>query len=319
MKLERDDYIKLYRNMVLTRKLEEKMLSSTAEGKIPGWMHMGLGQEAVGVGGATFLRGDDYLLHTHRGFAHVVSKGCSLEKIIAEQYGKKTGSCGGRAGTFHLVNKDLGMFGVYGSIGGNFVIAVGFGLAAQWEGKGQIVEVFFGDGASNRGTFHEAMNLASIWKLPIVWICENNQYGVSFHVSKSIPTPNIADRASAYNIPGTVVDGQDVLAVLEAVQKAVDRARAGHGPSLVEAKTYRFRGHYEGDRQNYRPPEELAEIQKKDPIEKYKVTLLGMNILNPQFVTQIDHETSKEVEEAEKLAAEAPNPDIKDAFEGLYA
>jgi TPP-dependent pyruvate/acetoin dehydrogenase alpha subunit len=319
MKLERDDYIKLYRNMVLSRKLEERMSTSATEGKIVGWMHMGLGQEAVGVGGATFLRSDDYLLHTHRGFAHVISKGCSLEKIIAEQYGKKTGTTGGKGGTFHLVDKHLGMCGVYGSIGGNFVIAVGFGLAAQWKGKGQIVAVFFGDGASNRGTFHEAMNLASIWKLPIVWICENNQYGVSLHVSKSIATPNIADRALAYNIPGTVVDGQDVLAVFGAVQEAADRARAGHGPSLVEAKTYRFRGHYEGDRQNYRPPEELGEIQKEDPIEKYRVSLLKMNILSPELVTQIDHETSKEVEEAEKLAAEAPNPDIKNAFEGLYA
>ena len=318
MELKKEDYLKFYRNLILTRKLEDRMTAAIAEKKIPGFMHMGRGQEAIGVGGATFLRRDDDLLHTHRGFAHAVSKGLSLETLIATIYGKKTG-CSGKGEILNLIDENIGMCGVYTSIGGNFVIAVGFGLAAQMKGEKKIVAVFFGDGSSNRGTFHEAMNLASIWKLPIVWICENNQFAISTPASKSIPTPHVADRAAAYNIPGVVVDGNDVLAVHEAVGAAVDRARAGLGPSLVEAKTYRIRGHFEGDRAAYRSPEEVKEWEKKDPIARYQKYLLEKNILTSAQVTQIDQEASRKVEEAERSAAQAPDPEVRCAFEGLYA
>lgn len=323
MELTKADYMKLYKNMILTRKLEDCAIHAISAGRIPGWIHMGRGQEGVGTGGATFLRKDDYLLHTHRGFSHVVGKGCRLEVILAEQYGKAIeGSTGGKGGLIHIKDRSIGMHGVYGSIGGNFVVALGFGLAAQRDGKQQVVAVFFGEGASNRGTFHEAMNLAALWKLPIVWICENNQYAVSAHCSTSVSTANVADRAVGYGIPGTIVDGQDVLAVLEAVQEAVARARKGLGPSLVEAKTYRIRGHFEGDNwTKYRAKEEVEEWEKedKDPIQRFRKVLLEKKILISAEIDRIDQEATEEIEKADKIATEAADPEIQQAFEDLYA
>lgn len=320
MELTRESYIKLYRNMVLTRKIEDRLAISVKERKIPFAMHLGRGQEAVGAGGATFLQKDDICIITHRGVGHAISKGISAYKVFAEMYCKKTGPTAGKGGATNLVDENIGLCGAYNSIGGYFVIAVGYGLAAQMKEEKIVVAVFFGDGCSNRGTFHEGLNLASIWKLPIVWICENNEWSVSVPASFAIATPNVADRAAAYNMPGVVVDGNDVLAVHEAVQAAVDRARAGLGPSMVEAKTYRVGMHYESPRpENYMPTEVVKEWEKKDPIDRYRKLLIDKKIMTSAALAQMDQEIDKEVEEAEKTAAKDPFPEPSLAFEGLYA
>jgi acetoin:2,6-dichlorophenolindophenol oxidoreductase subunit alpha len=318
MELTRDDYITLYRKMALTRKIEDRIMISVTERKIPFAMHMGRGQEAVGVGGATFLRKDDICTITHRGVAHAVAKGISTYKIFAELYCKKTGPTAGKGGATNLIDENIGLCGAYNSIGGYFVLAVGYGLAAQMKKDHSIVAVFFGEGASNRGTFHEGLNLASIWKLPIVWICENNEYAISAKASWFIPTPNVADRAAAYNMPGVVVDGNDVLAVHQAVQAAADRARSGLGPSMVEAKTYRIRPHCEGRREHYRTKEEVMEWEKKDPLDRYQNLLLDKEILTLEIVSQIEQENTKEVTEAEEAAAHDQAPDPSTALEGVY-
>ncbi len=320
MDLTKENYIKLYRNMVLTRKIEDRLRISVKERKIPFAMHLGRGQEAIGAGGATFLQKDDICIITHRGVGHAISKGISPYKVFTEMYCKKTSPTAGKGGATNLVDENIGLCGAYNSIGGYFVIAVGYGLAAQMKGEKTVIAVFFGDGCSNRGTFHEGLNLASIWKLPIVWICENNEWSVSVPASFAIATPNVADRAAAYNMPGVVVDGNDVLAVHEAVQAAIDRARAGLGPSMVEAKTYRVGLHYESPREEkYRSQEEIREWEKKDPIDRYRKLLLDKDMITPAALTKIDQEIEKEVEEAERTAAKDPAPDPSSAFEGLYA
>jgi len=320
MKLTQEDHIKLYRNMVLTRKIEDRFRISVKEKKIPFAMHLGKGQEAIGAGGATFLEKDDICIITHRGVGHAISKGISPYKVFTEMYCKKTGPTCGKGGATNLVDEKIGLCGAYNSIGGYFVIAVGYGLAAKMKKEKTVIAVFFGDGCSNRGTFHEGLNLASIWKLPIVWICENNEWSVSVPASFAIATPNVSDRAAAYNMPGVVVDGNDVLAVHEAVQAAVDRARAGLGPSMVEAKTYRVGMHYESPRpENYMPKEVVKEWEKKDPIDRYRKLLIERNIVTSAALTQMDQEMDKEVEEVEKAAAKDPFPEPSSAFEGLYA
>jgi len=247
MTLEKEQLVTLYTNMVRARKADEVIVKGLSEGKVVSFYHSGQGEEAVGVGGCAFLRKDDYIYAQHRGhgIAHVLSKGASPKGFIAEHYGKATGACGGIAG-FHFAEPELGMFGGAGTIGSTFPMALGWGLAAHKRGQGQVVLAFFGDGASNRGTLHEAMNLASVWKLPIVWVCHNNLYAQFMPIKDAYAKEDIADLAAGYGMPGVVVDGQDVIAVHETVQAAVERARNGEGPSLVECKTYRYRSHSEG-------------------------------------------------------------------------
>lgn len=320
MALTKEDHMKLYRNMVLTRKIEDRLRLSIKERKTPIAMHLGRGQEAIGVGGATFLQKDDICIITHRGVGHAIGKGISPYKVFTEMYCKNTGPTCGKGGATNLIDINIGLCGAYNSIGGYFVIAVGYGLAAQMKKEKTVIAVFFGDGCSNRGTFHEGLNMAAIWKLPIVWICENNEWSISVPASYAIPTPNVADRAPAYNMPGVVVDGNDVLAVHEAVQAAVERARAGHGPSMVEAKTYRVGMHYESPRpENYIPADVKKEWGKKDPIDRYRKLLLDKDIITAAALTILDQEIEKEVTETEAAAAKDPAPDPSFAFEGLYA
>jgi len=320
MVLTKENYIKLYRNMVLTRKIEDRLRIAAREKKTPLLMHLGRGHEAIGVGGATFLQKDDICIITHRGVSHAVGKGISPYKIFTQMYCKKTGPTGGKGGATNLIDTNIGLCGAYNSIGGYFVIAVGYGLAARLKKEKTVIAVFFGDGCSNRGTFHEGLNMAAIWKLPIVWICENNQWSISVPASLAIPTPNVADRAAAYNMPGVVVDGNDVLAVHEAVQAAADRARAGQGPSMVEAKTYRVDRHYETPRpENYIPIDVKKEWEKKDPIDRYRKYLIEKNIIADAALAIIDQEIENEVVEAERAALSDPDPDPSFAFEGLYA
>ena len=324
MALTKQQLTKLYVNMVRVRRLDELLLKALAEGKSEVFLHSGQGEEAVGVGACTFLREDDYIYPHHRGngAAHVISKGVSPRAFLAEHYSKVTGTCRGLS-VFHTSEPSVGIFGIGGTIGTNFSVSLGWGLAAKKRGKGQVVVSFFGDGGSNRGTLHESMNLAAVWKLPIIWVCSNNLYAMYMPIKDAYPKKNIADLAGGYGMPGVVVDGQDVVAVYEAVQAAVDRARAGQGPSLIECKTYRYRAHVEGMfdlvHADPRPQEEIDAWKKRDPIYLLKNRLLKQGILKQADIERIDAEIATEMEEAERFAIESPFPDPSILDEVLYA
>jgi len=311
MKLKKEQKVKLYINLVRVRKLDEVMVKALFAGKIPSFFHSQQGQEAVGVGACTFLRKDDYVYYSHRGhgISKTLPKGVSPRVIIAEHYGKSTGSCGGMSG-FHTADMELGIPGISGTLGGGFVLSAGMGIAAMMKGKGQVVVCIEGDGTYCRGTFHEAAIMTANWKLPIVWVIENNQYMTFTPICEYYPMENIADLAFGYGMPGIVVDGQDVIAVYEAVQTAVERARDGEGPSLIECKTYRFRSHAEGipdiKGTELRPQEEIEIWKKRDPVNLFRERLLKEGALKQADADQIDREATEEMEEAERLATADP-------------
>jgi acetoin:2,6-dichlorophenolindophenol oxidoreductase subunit alpha len=311
MRLEEDQLIHLYRTMLLARRVDEAIVKGLLEGKVPSFFHSGQGEEAVGVGGCSFLNADDYVWGQHRGhgIAHLLAKGGSASQFIAEHYGKTGGSCRGISAS-HICQPEIGILGAAGTIGSAFPITLGWGLAAKKRGKKQVVLCFFGDGASNRGTLHEALNLATLWKLPIVYVCHNNLYAQYTPIKDAYPREDIADLAGGYGIPGVIVDGQDVTAVHEAVQAAVARARNGGGPSFIECKTYRYRMHSEGSpdvsHTDPRPPEEIEAWRKRDPIKLFGEALMSQNIVSQADVDRIDAEVTAEVETAEKAAMESP-------------
>ncbi len=313
MEVTKEIMVKLYTNLVRVRKLDEVMAKALLAGKIPTFFHSQQGQEAVGVGACTFLRKDDYLYYSHRGhgIGKTLPKGVLPRAIIAEHYGKTTGTCKGISG-FHTADMELGIPGISGTLGAGFVLAAGFGIAALLKRGGQVVLCIEGDGTYCRGTFHEAAIMAANWKLPIVWVVENNQYMTFTPICEYFPMENIAELAFGYGMPGVVVDGQDVIAVYEAVQTAVDRAREGKGPSLIECKTYRFRPHAEGlpdiKGTEPRPQAEIESWKKRDPILVFQKKLLKDGILTQADVQRIDREATQEMEEAERLASEDPMP-----------
>ncbi len=317
MAASNDVLIRIYRDMVRTRALDDMLIQSLREGRNFNQWHSGRGQEAIVAAVAT-LRRDDYCNYTHRGCYVWVTKGIPMRAVLAEFYGKATGACGGKGGT-HISDLSVGIFGRSGTQGGHFPIAVGQALAAKFAGKGQVAMMFFGDGCSTRGTLHESMNLASIWKLPVVWVCENNGFSMSVPLSKTNTLKDLADLAHSYSMPGIVVDGNDAVAVYEAVSEAVQAARSGAGPALIELKTYRLRGHNEADPARYRPREEVEEWRKKDPVKRLEQRLLETGVLTADQVSQIKAAAEAEAAEADKFAAESPWPDPSQAYEGLYA
>ena len=238
--------------MHLIRKFEETAEQSYMRGLVHGTMHLSIGQEASAVGATLHLVPDDYILSTHRGHGHCIAKGADVARMLAEFFGKETGYCRGRGGSMHIADIDTGNLGANGIVGGGLPIAVGVGMGIRAQRQARVCMVFFGDGAANEGAFHESLNMASIWKLPIVFLCENNKYGMSMDVARAMAVPNVADRAAAYAMPGATVDGNDLPAVAAAAREAIERARAGLGPSLLECKTYRWRGHSKSDRNLYR-------------------------------------------------------------------
>ena len=310
-KLKKADKIKLYTNMVRVRKLDELLQKAVVTGKIALFFHSQEGQEAVGVGACTFLREDDYIFTGHRGhgISKAVPKGVSPMQIIAEHYCKCTGLCSGISG-FHICDPSLGVLGHGAILGGEFVITAGTGIAAQMRGKGQVAICFQGDGTHCRGAFHESMIMAAKWKLPIIDVIENNQYMINTPATEIYPMENLADLALGYHVPGVVVDGQDVLAVHEAVQDAVARARAGGGPSIIECKTYRIRPHSEGTRalriMQPRPEEEVEAWRQRDPIKLFGERLLKDGVLKAPDIERIAREAGEEMEEAERQAMEDP-------------
>ena len=324
MALTKEQLVLFYTNLVFARKTDETVVKGLQEGKVVSFYHSVQGSEAVGVGVCTFLRDDDYLYPHHRGhgIAYIIGKRASVKGFLAEHYGKATGMAGGIAG-FHGVDAEHGILGAAGTIGSQFPVSVGWALAAKKNGKGQVTVCGFGDGSSNRGTLHEAMNLAAVWKLPIVWVCENNLYAQFMPLKDAYPREDIADLAAGYNMPGVIVDGQDVIAVHEAVQAAVERARAGEGPSLLECKTYRYRVHSEGSPDishiDPRPAEEIEAWKKRDPIKLFQKQLLEQKVITKADIERIDAEVTAEVAEIEKFALESPEPDPAILQKVLYA
>jgi len=307
--------------MLKIRKFEEKTAELFAKGFIPGLVHLYIGEEAVAVGVCANLRNEDYVVSTHRGHGHSIAKGGDVKRMFAELLGKKTGYSKGRGGSMHMVIPEIGVMCSSGIVGAGIPIATGLGLAIDVKQTDQVVACFFGDGASNTGTFHEGINMAAAWKLPVIFVCENNLYAISVPFKKVALIKNVADRAVAYGIPGVVVDGMDVIAVYKAVKKAVKRAREGKGPTLIECKTYRFRGHYEGDPKKgatYRSEAEMSDWEKKCPIANFKTKLIEKSVLTESEAEDIIQKCIKEIEDAVEFAMESPYPSPEEILENLF-
>lgn len=301
------------------RRFEEAVDDLFARGLMHGTMHLSIGQEASATGTCFALRDDDAITSTHRGHGHCIAKGADLEQMMAELLAKETGYCRGRGGSMHIADVATGNLGANGIVAGGIPIAAGAGLAYQLQGIDRVVVSFFGDGATNEGAFHEAVNLAAIWKLPVLFVCENNKYGMSFSTEKSINTNTIAERAAAYGIPGVTVDGNDVEAVHEVVTTAVDRARDGEGPTLVEALTYRWKGHSKSDKNLYRTKEEISEWRDKDPIGRFESTVVERGVLTAEDVVQIRAAATDDIRDAAQRANAAPDASPDDLLDAVYA
>lgn len=315
--MSRERFRELYRRLMTVRRFEEKVDEFFRQGKVTGAVHTSVGQEAVAVGVAEALKKNDLVIATHRGHGHCLMRGAELKPMMAELFGKATGLCQGKGGSMHIVDVKKGMLGAMGIVGAGMPIATGVGVAIKMQKTGQVCACFFGDNASNGGPFHESLNVSALWKLPVVFVCENNLYGLTVSVKKSTSVPDIAVRAKGYNMPGVAVDGMDVLAVYKAAKEAVDRARSGEGPSLLECKTYRFLGHSRGDPPfgPYRTKEELESWKKRDP----RLLLIKQGGLSTEEVDRIDQEVSEAMEAAVRYAEESPLPDVRTALEHVYA
>lgn len=321
MNLSRGQMINLYRKMITIRLFEEKIIDLYARGFIPGLAHLYIGEEAVAAGVCANLRKDDYITSTHRGHGHVIAKGAELKYMMAELFGKKTGYCKGKGGSMHIADIDIGVLGANGIAGGGIPIAVGAALSSKMRKTDQVTVCFFGDGASNNGVFHEGLNFASVHDLPVVFVCENNLYGISVSQKQHQAIQDISIRAVAYNMPGISLNGNDVCVVYEASSKSIQRARAGEGPTLIECKTYRWRGHHEGDPnqgKRYRTMDEVKEWMEKCPIKKLEEKMLGEKILTKAKMNKIKEEIKIEIEEAEEFANLSPFPDAKDIYEDVF-
>jgi pyruvate dehydrogenase E1 component alpha subunit len=309
----------MYLKMLEIRHFEEKVFELYGQNLVPGTIHLYAGQEAVAVGVCSALRKDDYITSTHRGHGHCIAKGADLKRVMAEILGRKTGYCKGKGGSMHIADFSIGMLGATAVVGAGLPIATGAALSIKLRGTNQTVACFFGDGASNQGTFHESLNIAAIWQLPILYVCENNLYAMGTRQSRVMLIKNIAERVVAYGIPGITVDGNDILAVYKAAKNAVERAREGGGPTLLECKTYRHKGHSRMDPAKYRPKEEVEEWLRKDPIKRFRSKLLESNVLSQAEADEIEQAVIAEVEEAVNFALESPYPAPEEALEDVYA
>ncbi len=305
--------------MHLIRAFDEAAERLYFAGKVHGTMHLCIGQEAVAVGAIAALRPDDYITSTHRGHGHAIAKGQDINAMMAELLGKETGVCRGRGGSMHMADLNLGSLGANGIVSGGMPLAVGAGLSIRLQGQDKVVLCFFGDGAANTGNFHESLNMAAIWGLPVVFLCENNQYAMSMSVRKALPIERIADRAAAYGMPGQTVDGMDVLAVYEVVKEAVERARRGEGPTLIEAITYRYKGHSKSDKQVYRTKEEVQSWMKRDPIPRYRTWLIEHGYLKEEEAQALEARAQATIDQAIAYAEESPEPDVSHLLQDVYA
>ncbi len=290
-----------------------------ALGRVHGTMHLSVGQEATAVGASFAMQEDDYLLNHHRGHGHCMAWGASIDRMMAEFLGKETGYCRGRGGSMHIADVENNNLGANGIVAGGVPIAVGVGLSIKMRKTAQVCLVIFGDGAANEGAFHESLNMASIWRLPVVYLCENNQYAMSMSVEHAFNIANISQRASSYGIPGITVDGNDVIAVYLAVREAAERARRREGPTLVEAKTYRYKGHSKSDRQAYRAREEVKDWQdNRDPITRFETLLQAAGVINEAEIQAIGEQAVKTIDNAVAFSDNSPEPDVNSILEGVY-
>jgi pyruvate dehydrogenase E1 component alpha subunit len=317
-RLSRDDVLVALRRMHRIRRFEEAAEDSYIRGLSYGTMHLSIGQEATAVGVCVTLNQADCITSTHRGHGHCIAKGAELKPMFAEFLGREGGYCKGRGGSMHIADPARGNLGANGIVGGGLPIAVGAALSAKKRRSGAVAVAFFGDGANNEGAFHEALNIASVWRLPVLFVCENNQYAMSMAVARSTAVANVADRASAYAMPGVVVDGNDFAAVAEASFAAADRARTGDGPTLIEAKTYRTRGHSRSDRNRYRSREEIESWTARDPIARFEAEIAAFGLAPPSRIAEIAAEVEKEMADAVAFASASPWPAPADLTRDVY-
>jgi TPP-dependent pyruvate/acetoin dehydrogenase alpha subunit len=318
MELSRATALAMYERMALIRAFEERVAKLFADGRIPGFVHLYAGEEAVAVGVCSHLNDSDYITSTHRGHGHCIAKGVPVSEMMAELFGRSGGSCKGKGGSMHIADVSRGMLGANGIVGGGPPLAAGAALTAKVLGTGAVTVCFFGDGAAEQGTTHEAMNLAAIWKLPVLFVCENNQFAESTPVSYHCAATSIADRAASYNIPGVTVDGYDVIAVYEAAGEALARARRGDGPALIEAKTWRYFGHFEGDQVTYRTAEQSAAYRENDPLTTFAKQAGERSLLTQEDVDRIHQEAEREVDEAIAIADASPLPAPEETLTDVY-
>lgn len=314
-----DELRQILGTMLRIRAFEEKVDELFMQGAVHGTTHLSIGEEAVPAGALSALRPDDYITSTHRGHGHCIAKGANLDLMMAELLGRETGYCRGRGGSMHIADVDAGNIGANGVVGGGIPIATGVGLSIILRHTEQVCLCFFGDGASNEGTFHEAINMASIWNLPVIFLCENNQYGMSMSVQRATHVHSLADRAGAYGIPGFSLDGNNVFAVRQAVREAAERARAGHGPTLIEAITYRYKGHSKSDQNRYRTRDEIADWKQRDPIEQLSRYLEKRGLLTSEQIEQERMQAYADIEDAYAYAQASPEPKVEALLEGVYA
>ncbi len=317
--LDRDRAVNLYRTMVRIRTFEEHTERLFLDSEIPGFVHLSIGQEAVAAGVCGALRTDDYLTSTHRGHGHTLAKGADPGGMMAELFGREEGICRGRGGSMHIADFSIGMLGANAIVAGGLGIAVGAGLSAKLRGTDQVAVSFFGDGATGRGPFHESLNLAAVWDLPVVFVCEHNGWASTTAAADVLAVEHAAERAAAYRMPALSVDGNDVFAVHVAALEAVDRGRSGGGPTLLEARTYRMKGHFVGDPMKYRGPEELDSWAAKDPIALATARLREAGILDDVLIERIRDEAQKEMDQAIRYARAGTEPDPADVAAYLYA
>lgn len=310
---------RMYEQMLLIRLFEEKIDRLFVQGRITGTAHFCVGQEAVAVGACSALAPGDYVTSTHRGHGHFLARGADPRRVMAELFGKETGYSRGRGGSQLMALYRIGYLGGNGITGGSIPLATGVALSMKLQRRPRVTACFFGDGASNQGTFHEALNMAGVWKLPIVYICENNLYAMSTPFADAFAIPSIADRAGSYGFPGSVVDGNDALAVRTAVAEAAARARAGGGPALVECRTYRFLGHSRGDQRLYRTRDEERSWRRKDPIPRFRRRLLADGAMDREQDAGIRRRARALVLESVRFAARSPEPDVRTLEEGVFA
>ncbi len=317
--LSPDHLIELYRQMLLIRRFEEKSAEVYVAGKIGGFCHLYIGQEAVGVGAIAALRKDDYVLASYREHGLALAKGMSARSIMAELFGKVTGCSRGKGGSMHMFDKELGFLGGHAIVGGQIPLATGTAFASKYQGTDQVTLCFFGEAAVNQGAFHESLNMAQLWKLPCIYICENNQYGMGTSLARAMSLRDIAQKACAYEMAAEFVDGMDVLAVREATMRAVERARKDYLPTLLEIRTYRFMGHSMSDPGNYRTRAEIEKYQERDPIKLFSASLLEEKVVDEKALEEIDRKVREEVEDSLRFAEESPVPDPEELYTNVYA
>ncbi|HEV2382897.1 MAG TPA: thiamine pyrophosphate-dependent dehydrogenase E1 component subunit alpha [Terriglobia bacterium] len=317
--IEAKHKLEMYRRMVMCRRFEERVYYLFLEGRLPGTIHQSQGQEATAVGVCAALEARDMITSTHRPHSHAVARGVSLSSLMAELFAKTSGCCHGKGGSMHVGDRDAGMLPAIAIVGGGIPLAVGYALAFQYLEQPNIVACFFGEGATNIGTFHEAVNMGAIWNLPVVFVCENNKYAASTAVEKVMKVKHVSERAAAYGIPGETVDGNDVEEVYRRMLRARERARQGLGPTLLELETYRFAGHSRSDPGHYRTEQEVALWKARDPIALYEAKLSAEGVLNPSLVDAVAAETERELDQAVELAERAESPKPEDCLTDVFA